>query len=193
MPSVFRLIKYFAIIISILFVIQVVRCTLSGEAYLPEGYYKAAKEYAPKVSKHDGENLTKLLMGIKLPPYKRDVFDCTEASSFLEWYLEGAGFHTYIACSLSIHHAWVMVELDNHEKVAIEATMLTENNYHPPGIVNCSNSYYYFPPKLYENPGQMVSFVNSIRYPGNVKYSRSEIDWWNSEPFASMKPFKNWD
>jgi len=190
---VFRLIKYLAITISILFVIQIVRCTLSGEAYLPEGYYSAAKDYAPKVNKHDRETLEKLLMEIKLPPYKRNVFDCTEASSFVEWYLEGAGFHTFIACSLSIHHAWVIVELDNHERVAIEATMLTENNYNPPGIIDNSNTYYYFPPKLYENPGQMISFVNSVKYPGNVKYSKSEIDWWNSEPFASMEPFKNWD
>jgi len=193
MPNVLRLIKYFVIILSLFFLIQIIRYNLGGEAFLPEGYYATAKEYAPKVSKHDRETLTKILMSVKLPTYKRDKFDCTEASAYLEWYLEGAGFHTYIARSSSLTHAWVIVELDNRERVAIEAVFLTENNYKPPGIINESNTYYYYPPKLYENPGQMISFVNSIKYPGSLKYPRSEIDWWNSEPFASMEPFKDWE
>lgn len=193
MPGVFRIAKYFVMILILFIIIQIVWYNMSGEAFLPEGYYATAKSYAPKVSKHDRETLTKILMNVKLPAYKRDVFDCSEASAYLEWYLEGAGFHTYIARSSSLTHAWVIVELDNHEQVAIEAVYLTENNYNPPGIIEMSNTYYYNPPKLYENPGQMISFVNSIKYPGSLRYYRSEIDWWNSEPFASMEPFKNWE
>lgn len=76
MPGVFRIAKYFVMILILFIIIQIVWYNMSGEAFLPEGYYATAKSYAPKVSKHDRETLTKILMNVKLPAYKRDVFDC---------------------------------------------------------------------------------------------------------------------
>ncbi len=187
-----RVIKYVLFLILLAFTVLTVNYNVSGEAYLPENYYEVAKEYTPKPEKHDLETLKEILMKVKLPAYRRQYFDCSEASSYLEWYLEGAGFHTYIGASLSLSHAWVVVELDNKEWVAIEPTLLMENNYNPPAIVECRDTVYYNPPKLYENPGQAISFVNDLKYPGYPKWTESEIDWWNSEPFASMEPFREW-
>lgn len=188
--GIIRGIKYLFLASFTLFILYTLYYNISGEAFLPEGYYEAARNYAPKVEKHDRETLEKLLMNLTLPPYKMNYFDCSESSSFLEWYLEGAGFHTYIGASLSLQHAWVIVELDNGDWVAVEATMLTKNHYNPPGIIDAKNSYYYNPPKLYENPGQAISFMNDIKYPGYPKWTVDEIDWWNTEPFSEK--FMGW-
>ena len=91
---------------------------------------------------------------IKLPPYKRDVFDCTDTSSIVEWLLEGAGFKATLASNSELgewvlnSHMWVLVRLDNGRNVAIEATYLSEDsNYYPPGIIEAPNGdfeYYSF-------------------------------------------------
>jgi len=112
--------------------------------FLPDRYYERAKEVygskAPKI--HDINTLYNVLITIKLPRYEMD-FDCSESSAALEWILEGYGFKTYIASADVAppgarnpgRHTWVIVELDNHDRVAIEATMLAENRYRPPGII----------------------------------------------------------
>ncbi|RZN72317.1 MAG: hypothetical protein EF807_01575 [Candidatus Methanolliviera hydrocarbonicum] len=67
--------------------------------YLPDDYYSVAEAYAPHPSRDDIKDLHDLLMHVKLPAYREGYFDCSEASAYLEWYLEGAGFDAYIAGS----------------------------------------------------------------------------------------------
>ncbi len=194
----------------------------SGSGYLPYGYYQTAKKMYGDIGVHDISNLTYVLNRAYLPPYKEDVFDSTESSAYLEWYLEGHGFKAYMARSDAISHLWVIVELDNGERVAIEPTALTSNKYNPPGIIDAPDgryrnysitwkeyinknpgkpyeeflkqySYYYNPPKLFDNPGQIVGIASTLKYPGWAKMDISEFDWWNSEPFNSTYPFSEWN
>lgn len=43
-------------------------------------------------------------------PINIKTFDCSEASAYLEWALEEAGFHAFIATSTGQRHAWVVVK-----------------------------------------------------------------------------------
>ena len=217
-----NLIKYFVFLSVALVVALVIYFYISGEAYLPHGYYAAAREMYGDVGTHDLKNLTAVLNRTILPPYKKGVFGSTEASSYMEWYLEGHGFKAFVARSDVLHHTWVIVELDSGERVAIEPVMLTENKYSPPGIIDSPDGryrnvsvtwkeylaknekkpyseflrdywYYYNPPKIFDNPGQMIGIGSSLRYPGWAKLSYDDIDWWNSEPFNRTYPFSGWD
>ncbi|MEW6687279.1 MAG: hypothetical protein AB1393_13920, partial [Candidatus Edwardsbacteria bacterium] len=51
------------------------------------------------------EKLQEVLSIRWLKPYERNVFDCTERSAFLEYWLERNGFNTDIVCSPE--HCWV--------------------------------------------------------------------------------------
>jgi hypothetical protein len=135
------------------------------ERRLPENYYETVLEESPgmveddyyitedegskevkeeirlrigyRPEKHDINSLYTVLMNRdKLPEYRKDYFDCSEMSAYLEWYLEGMGFHSYIAYSDELDHTWVMAELDDGDKVAIEPALLVKGkNYSPPGII----------------------------------------------------------
>lgn len=96
-------------------------------------YYGCAESYVPKeyqVPDNKGmEGLIFFLNQIELPKYVEDEFDCSECSSLVEWLLEGAGFHTYIAQTVPqsdyvVPHTWIQVETEDG-LVAIEATELT--------------------------------------------------------------------
>ena len=117
----------------------------------PKNYYEVADGMYPDVKVRDIRTLYIILKNIKLPAYKEEYYDCSEASAQLEWILEGYGFKAYIAESpnpppgdslLNAGHMWVIVELDNGELVAIESTYLTKNHYHPPGIIMGNNRKY---------------------------------------------------
>lgn len=110
---------------------------------LPPDYYGAARNYVtanyvPVGEKNVGD-LASFLDQIELRDYVEDIFDCSEATSMLEWLLEGAGFSVSIASKSSyvsiLSHTWVLVTLDSGDFVAIEATSLTQNYYAPPGII----------------------------------------------------------
>ena len=116
-----------------------------GERHLPKDYYEVAdKEAKYHPEKHDINSLYTVLMNTgALPEYKEDYFDCGEMSAYLEWYLEGMGFHSYIAHSDDLNHSWVMVKLDDGDKVAIEPTLLAKGkNYSSPGIIERPNGKY---------------------------------------------------
>jgi hypothetical protein len=116
----------------------------SNETYghLPKNYYEISDKLHPDVKHKDINTLYHILLKIKLPPYTKN-YDCSEASAQLEWILEGYGFKTYLATSPypppgsngTKGHMWVIVKLDDGESVAVESTLLTKNNYHPPGII----------------------------------------------------------
>ena len=121
--------------------------------YLPKNYYKIADETYPDVKNKDIDSLYIVLMNIKLSEYNRDDYDCSDVSAQLEWILEGYGFKTYIASSpysldkygninSNSGHAWLIVQLDDGEKVAIESTCFTQHSFHPPGIVLGRNMKY---------------------------------------------------
>ena len=142
------------------------------ERRLPENYYETVLEESPgmveddyyitedegskevkeeirlrigyRPEKHDINSLYTVLMNRdKLPEYRKDYFDCSEMSAYLEWYLEGMGFHSYIAYSDELDHMWVMAELDDGDKVAIEPALLVKGkNYSPPGIIEHPNGKY---------------------------------------------------
>ncbi len=194
----------------------------SGLAYLPNGYYQTARSMYGDVGVHDIKNLSSILNRTTLPPCKENKFTPSEAASYLEWYLEGHGFDTYIARSDAIHRIWLIVILDDKSRVAVEPTALCQNTYSPPGIVDDPSGkyrnysitwreyrekkpdttykkfleeyrFYYNPPKIFDNPGQAVGIGAVIRYPGWKKMKVEDIDWWNSEPFSRTVPFSTWD
>lgn len=105
---------------------------------IPKDYYSKADELVPDPQIHSIQALYDTLMNVKLPNYNRSSFRCSHAAAYLEWYLEGAGFNASIVYGLippqADLHAWVWVELPEGS-VAIEATWLCEDNYHPPGII----------------------------------------------------------
>ena len=62
----------------------------------PKKYYELSDKMFPDVKKRDLNTLEYILRTIKLPSYKKNYYDCSEASCQLEWVLEGYGFKTYL-------------------------------------------------------------------------------------------------
>lgn len=111
---------------------------------IPLGYYAKASEIYDSPPTHDIQALYSILMSdaCKMPDYKFDAFDCSNASARLEWVLEGHGFRTRLYMSDFPPHMWVMAELDGGSWIAIESTLLTSSNYFPPGIIEGPNGEY---------------------------------------------------
>lgn len=66
------------------------------------------------------ENLKKALAVKWLKPYEARVFDCSEMSAFLEYWLERNGFNTDIV--LDSTHSWNLVEVEPGNWTHVEAT-----------------------------------------------------------------------
>lgn len=115
--------------------------------------------------------------------YEPGVFDCTEASAYLEWALENAGFDAYIVVgpppcpSDADYHAWVIAYTEDPYKVAIEATALEAEGViyfftrtpgvrlsDDPGFENYYNGYDY----SYENIYECIRSSKSVE----------EWNWW---------------
>jgi len=100
-------------------------------------YYGFAEEYTRKnfdvPQRKNIDGLASFLNEVELPTYEEGVFDCSDSSAVVEWLLEGAGFNTYIGSN--DQHTWVIVKINGETSVAVEATLLTEGDYRPPGIV----------------------------------------------------------
>lgn len=111
---------------------------------IPQEYYAKAIEIYGNSIPHNIQTLYDILMSdsCKLPDYEFNVFDCSEASARLEWVLEGYGFRTRLYVSEFPAHIWIMTKLDDGSWVAIESTLLTSNNYFPPGIIEGPNGEY---------------------------------------------------
>ncbi|MBE8539252.1 hypothetical protein [Geoglobus acetivorans] len=216
-----KVLKYVSFAMVLYLVTAVFYHYYSGLAYLPDDYYGVAESMYSDPGVHDIWNLSMVLNSTVLPVCNTRDADGSEASAYLEWYLEGHGFKTYIARSDAMNKMWVIVELDDGSRVAVEPMFLCSGDYNPPGIIDSPDGkfrnfsvtweeyekgdfdgtyseflkryeYYYKPPKIFENPGQAMGIASSIRYPGWKKLSSDEIDWWNSEPFSTMEPFSSW-
>ena len=73
---------------------------------IPEPYYTGT--FNPDLTYGD---LERVVFDASMPhEYERDVFDCTEGSAYMEWYLENKGFDTIIR--LKNRHAYVIVRLN---------------------------------------------------------------------------------
>jgi len=73
---------------------------------------KAYEEVPKNYYSYDKDLLRIFLKHVVIPHgYKKDVFDCSEISSFMEWLLENYGFHAKIAVGErdGVGHAWVIV------------------------------------------------------------------------------------
>jgi hypothetical protein len=146
-------------------------------------YYSIAKKYVPNhyllPDRKNAQGLSYLLNQVKLPEYEANLFDCSDCSAFVEWLLEGAGFHAYIvldnslgANSYSTSHSWVQVETDDGT-VAIETTSLTSGDiYAPPGIVMKSDGsfkeltslYHQFLEWKQEHPADRYNYDPNISF-----------------------------
>ncbi len=70
--------------------------------------------------------LKKAVSLIKLPhKYVKDYFDCSQASSYVQWFLQNNCFNAVIGVNWSENHAWVIVYniTDNPNGVIIESTV----------------------------------------------------------------------
>ena len=136
---------------------------------VPDPYYTHNSSYENKtyggLNKFidDFEYPTKLVWSSA--PTSIKSFDCSEASAYLEWALENAGFHAFIATSRGQHHAWVVVKdikvSENETKeFAIESTTLE--------ITHCKARY-----RSYDR-------LHDTIYEALECHPYSEYDWWSS-------------
>jgi len=98
-------------------------------------------------------------------PYEEGVFDCSEMSAYLEWYLENEGWHTIIVVGDSPfgsgRHAWLVVEASEGEYMPVESTTGE--------IVWWENQYFdnYFE---YDRSFETIQEA--------IAYDESDFDWW---------------
>ena len=100
-----------------------------------------------------------------LYPYEGDVFDCSEMSAYLEWYLEGEGWNTLIIVGDAPfgggYHAWLLVETSEGHYMPVESTTIEIVWWEDPYFDN------YF---IYDYTFETILDA--------VAYSETEFDWW---------------
>ncbi len=127
-----------------------------------------AYDYVPKYYyTYDLRELSRFLKHLTIPHrYKKNVFDCSEISAFIEWALENAGFHAEIAVGsrYGVGHAWVIVKLPNGSECYVDFRCC--NNSCRPVIVSKKGYRVYM---VFE------TIYDAVRAYGGV----GEWDWWN--------------
>ena len=120
----------------------------------------------PEEQKFGVYNLDSDLYGLNWSePYQEDVFDCSEMSACLEWYLENRGWHVRIASGDAPfgggYHAWLLVETSLGHYMPVESTTLE--------IVWWDDPYFdnYF---VYDRELEDIH--------GAIAYLKYEFDWW---------------
>ena len=94
---------------------------------IPEPYYQEVEK------KESINELIETLKEIKHPhEYEATVFDCSEMSSYTEWFLENRGFDTMILANDSWGHAWASCSIEGRN-VNIECV--------PPIHITSSDGY----------------------------------------------------
>ena len=99
--------------------------------------------------------------------YKANIFDCSEMSALLEWYLENEGFHTAIILGempddSGGKHSWLLVETSAEKYMPVEATQMSVVSWDSPYFDN------YFDYGLME--------FETIQEA--IEYAPTEFDWW---------------
>jgi hypothetical protein len=100
------------------------------------------------------DNLKKLLDFQWLIPYTKGVFNCSERTGFVEYYLESKGFNTDIVENEK--HAWCIVEVQRGEWVNVECVSS------PPAIGKAPDAY-------------MIRYENIWEA---IEVEPGEYDWW---------------
>jgi len=78
------------------------------------GYYKNVQR------SYGREKLNEVLSIKWLKQYEENIFDCSEMSAFLEYWLENKGFNTDIVTNAD--HSWIIVETERGNWVHVEST-----------------------------------------------------------------------
>jgi len=122
----------------------------------------------PKEQKFGVQDLEDELIGFEwYYPYQADVFDCSEMSAFLEWYLENEGWHAKIVAgdspSDSGRHAWLLVETSEGKYMPVEATSVRVVLWSEPNFDN----YW-----IYDDEFETIQDA--------IAYNENEFDWWKS-------------
>ena len=98
-------------------------------------------------------------------PYEANVFDCSEMSGCLEWWLENRGWHAkiYVGDSpfSSGKHAWLIVETSDGNYMPVEATTIR--------VVWWDDPYF---DNYWEYDYRFETIQEAI------DYYESEFDWW---------------
>jgi len=122
----------------------------------------------PDVQKFGVDQLASELNGLKFEEeYQENIFDCSEMSANLEWWLENNGWHAEIIvgeCPFgSGEHAWLLVETSSGKYMPVESTTIE--------VVRWSFPYFdnYF---KYDHCFETIQDA--------LAYSETEFDWWNS-------------
>lgn len=106
--------------------------------------------------------------------YKEGVYDCSETSAHLEWFLESNGVKAKIVEGqpswADTNHAWVWA-YGKFGKVAIEATTKTIKYYNSTLFTKADRSYY-------NDENVRTVYDNIHEVPDNWL---DEYDWWNSK------------
>jgi len=120
----------------------------------------------PKEQKFGVYSLDDELSGLEwIKPYEEGVFDCSEMSAYLEWYLENEGWHTIIIAGDSPfgseYHAWLLVETSTDQYMPVESTNIEIIWWDDPYFDN------YF---AYDYEFETIDDA--------LAYSETEFDWW---------------
>jgi len=140
-----------------------------GIKYYDEGHrIEIGKEYYPDVeSNTSSEELDDLLHDFHFPAdYKMNVFDCSDMSACLEWWLEGHGYHTIFIQGISggDMHMWLYVWVDEQWKLV-----------EPTSIFFCpdTRTHVHDIPTWREEIGRYENIEEALE-----DFSVSELDWW---------------
>ena len=122
--------------------------------------------YVEREQKFGVYGLEDELIGLEwIEPYEEGVFDCSEMSAYLEWYLEKQGWHAIIIVGDSPfdsdYHAWLLVETSPDHYTPVESTTIQ--------IVWWDDPYFdsYF---IYDYEFETIQEATA--------YNESEFDWW---------------
>ena len=116
--------------------------------------------------KFGNHNLNNELRNLEwIEQYEEDVFDCSEMSACLEWYLENMGWHVMIVCGdtpfESGRHSWLIVETSEGEYTPVESTNLD--------VVWETDTYY---DNYWKYDRSFETILEAIYY------HESSYDWW---------------
>jgi len=120
----------------------------------------------PEEQKFGVYNLDDELDGLEwTEPYQAGVFDCSEMSACLEWFLENRGWHVKIYLGDtpfgSGKHAWLIVETTEGKYMPVESTTLRVIWWSDPNFDNYWN---------YDHRFETIQDA--------IAYSESGYDWW---------------
>jgi len=145
---------------------------------IPEPYYTSTRN--PELTYDD---LERVVFDASMPhEYERDVFDCTEGSAYMEWYLENKGFDTII--KKWNRHAYVIVRLSPNDNPCINSFL---DSGRAQFFGHCRWDYVkdnYEYENIYEALRYEDEWHENIS-PG-WKREYSEWDWWTEVNFTAV-------